>query len=198
MDNNKILIIALIVIIVALLVGLVAMMPNTNKQDTKLTFKSNATLKEGGSLQMMLTDANGTAISNQTVNVTITDKDNSSDYHSVVTNAEGIGSLNIDKSAGEYEITVSYGGNEQYNGCNATKKITIEEKEEVVEPEVTSSSGSSSYNQPHTYPSGLTDAEIEAYIQRDLDTRAQNGIGGEYNYADARDFYENCPPSGPV
>ena len=142
MENNKIIIIVLIVVIAALLVGIVAMMPNMNKQDTNLTFKSKTTLNEGDSLKIKLTDTNGTAIANQTVNITITDKDGSCDYHSVVTNENGTGKLKMDKNAGEYNVTVSYGGNDKFNGCNATKKITI--KEEVVEAEVTSSSSSSS------------------------------------------------------
>ena len=112
MDNkNNIMIVALIVIIAVLLVGIVAMMPNMNKQDTKLKFKSNSTLTEGDSLKIKLTDVNGTAIANQTVNITITDKDNSSDYHSVVTNANGVGKLKLDKSAGEYTVFINYGGN---------------------------------------------------------------------------------------
>ncbi len=141
MEKNKIIILALIVIIAALLVGIFAMMPNTNKEDTKLTFKSNDTLTEGDSLQIMLTDVNGTAIANQTVNVTIADKNDSSDYHSVVTNEKGIGTLKLDKSAGEYKVTINYGGNDKYNGCNATQKITI--KEEVKQAQTTSSSSSS-------------------------------------------------------
>ena len=129
-NKHKIIIIALIVIIAALLVGMAAMMmPNMGKQDTNLKFKSNSTLTEGDSLKVKLTDDNGTAIANQTVNVTLTDKDGSSDYHSVVTNENGTGKLKLDK-------------NDKYNGCNVTKKITIEEK--VAEAQVTSSSGSGS------------------------------------------------------
>lgn len=129
MEKNRIIIIALIVIIVALLVGLAAMMvPNMGKQDSKLTFKGNSTLVQGDSLKIKLTDANGTAIANQTVNVTITNKDGTVDYHSVVTNAKGVGTLKVDKDAGKYDVTIMYGGSDNYNGCNATKKITIEEK----------------------------------------------------------------------
>ena len=142
-------ILALIVIIAALLVGMVAMMPNMSKQDTNLKFKSNSTLTEGDSLKVKLTDDNGTAIANQTVNITITDKDGSSDYHSVVTNENGTGKLKLDKNAGKYNVTISYGGNDKYNGCNATKKITIEEM--VVEAQSTPSSGSSSSSEPQYF-----------------------------------------------
>ena len=145
MEKNKIMIIALIVIIAALLVGIVAVMPNTAKKDTKLTFKSNSTLTEGDSLKIKLTDENKTAIANQTVNITITNKDKSKDYHTVVTNDKGIGTLKLEKSPGKYNVTVTYNGNDNYAGCNATKMIAIEEK--VVESQTTSSSSSQSSSQ---------------------------------------------------
>lgn len=141
MDKNKIIIIALIVLIIALLIGLVAIMSNSDKQDTNLTFKSDSTITEGDSLKIMLTDDNGTAIANQTVKITFADKDNTNSDYSVVTNDNGIGELKLDKSAGEYNITISYDGNDNYNGCNATKKITIKEK--VVEATVEQNTGSS-------------------------------------------------------
>lgn len=129
MERKQIIIIALIVVIVALLVGMVAMMvSNTNKKDTKLTFKSKSTINEGGSLKIKLTDKNGNAIANQTVNVTVTDKDKSNSYYSVSTNNEGTGNLKLDKSSGKYTVVIRYDGNDRFNGCNSTKKITIEDK----------------------------------------------------------------------
>ena len=142
MEKNKMIILALIVVIAALLVGMAAMMmPNMGKQDTKLKFKSNSTLTEGDSLKVKLTDANGTAIANQTVNIIITNKNKSTD-HSVVTNEKGVGTLKMDKDSGKYNVTVSYGGNDKYKGCNVTKKITIEEK--VAEATVSETSAQSS------------------------------------------------------
>ena len=142
MERDKLIIIALIVIIAALLVCVATMIPNTTKQDTNLTFKSNATLTEGDSLKIMLTDVNGTAIVNQTVNVTITDENQTNDYQSVVTDEKGIGTFKLDKYPGEYNVTISYGGNDNYTGCNSTKKITIEEKPQQTVSESSSSSDS--------------------------------------------------------
>lgn len=203
MDKNKILIIALIVIIVALVVGIVAIMPNMNKHDTNLVFKSNSTIIEGDSIKVQLTDVNGTKLENQTVNVVIINKDKSKEIIPVVTNSKGVASLKIDKSSGTYDVEFNYEGNDTYNGCNITEKLKVKEK--VVEAEASSDNSYDDYSESsysssaeQTYPSGLTDAEIEAYIQNDLDIRAQNGIDSEYDYEGAREFYENCPPTGPV
>lgn len=166
MEKNQIIILALIVIIAALLVGMVfTMMPNFSKQDSNLKFKGNSTLAKGDSLKIMLTDENGNVIAGQTVNVTITDKNKASDYHSVETNENGIGTIKVDKDDGQYSVTVTYGGNDKYKGCNATKKITI--KEEEVEAE-TSSSSSSSTPSAYAYKSDGTpmysQAEVDSYM----------------------------------
>lgn len=196
MERNNIIIIALIAIIIALLVvGAVTIMPDLNKHDTKLIFKNNSTITEGDSIKIKLTDDNGTALVNQAVNVTITDENKSSDYHSVVTDEKGVGTLEIDKSAGNYSIMVMYGGNENYSGCNATQKITIEE--EVVEEPViqqTQSSSSSNNNGLHY------DEEVNVYyddngIVVDPDGQHSQGVGMSYSdIRDARDRWERGEP----
>lgn len=138
MDKNKIIILALIVIIAALLVGIFSAMPNYSKEDTKLRIATNSTIDEGDYIRVKLTDLNKTPIANQTVNITITDKDNSSSHYSAVTNDKGVAKLKGDIVAGEYSVASIYGGNDSYAGSNATKNITVEKK--VSKAEITSSS----------------------------------------------------------
>ncbi|WP_407455061.1 carboxypeptidase-like regulatory domain-containing protein [Methanobrevibacter sp.] len=166
MENDKIIIIALIVIIAILCAGMAAMMmPNFNKENADLKITSASSLKEGDSLKIKLTDANGGAISNQNVNITITDENQSTDYHSVVTDANGVGNLKLDKSPGKYDITVAYGGNDKYNGCNDTKKITIKEKEEEQqETSSSSSSGPSAYAYKSDGTPMYSQAEVDRYM----------------------------------
>lgn len=166
MEQQKIIIIALIVIIAALLVGMVAMMPNLTKKESNLNFKGNSTIAEGGSLKVKLTDDSGNPIVGQTVNVTITDKNKANSYYSVETNDEGVGTLKLDKDKGKYTVTVTYDGNNDFKGCNATKKITIKEK--VEEAEQSSSSSSSSTPSAYAYKSDGTpmysQAEVDQYM----------------------------------
>ena len=194
MDKNKIIILALVAIIVVLAIALFASMSADNKIDTKLTINCNSTLYKGDSISVKLTDLNGTPIVNQSINITIIDSDNASSYHSVVTNDEGVGEFKLDEEVGNYTINCIYNGNDIYVGNSTTKKITI--KEEVVEQEISTSSSANA--QSKTYASGLTDDEIEGYIQRDLNERAKNGVEGSYDYEEARQFYENVPPTGMV
>ncbi|MBE6490939.1 MAG: hypothetical protein E7Z83_08805 [Methanobrevibacter sp.] len=166
MEQQKIIIIALIVIIAALLVGMVAMMPNLTKKESNLNFKGNSTIAEGGSLKVKLTDDSGNPIVGQTVNVTITDKNKANSYYTVETNDEGVGTLKLEKDTGKYTVTVKYDGNNDFKGCNATKKITIKEK--VEEAQQSSSSSSSSTPSAYAYKSDGTpmysQAEVDQYM----------------------------------
>lgn len=194
MEKNNIIILLLVIVIIALLVGIAAVMLNVSKEDSVLAFKSESILTEGDSINVCLSDAKGNPIANQTVNITITDKDNSNSHYSVVTNEKGVAVLKLDKGAGEYVVAISYDGNDRYAPSNATQKLTVKQKE-TIEAESSTTSESSS---PQTYKSGLTDEEVEAYIQRDLDERAKNGVDTPYDYEGAREFYENVPPEGMV
>ena len=203
MDKNKIIILALIAIIAALLVGFVAMMPNTNKEDTKLTFEGNSTIADGDSIKIKLTDDNGTGLANKEVSMAITDENNTSNQHSVITDKNGVGTLKIDKNAGNYTITANYSGDENYTGCNATKKITVEEEvvEEPVAQQQTQSSQSAQPAKTSSSSNGLHyDAEVNVYyddngIIVDPDGEHGQGVGTRYSdVRDARDRWERGEP----
>lgn len=161
-------------------------MPNLGKQDTNLTFKSKSTLKEGDSLKVKLTSENGTALANQTIRISITDKNKASSHHSVVTDEKGVGTLKLDKDAGKYKVKCVFKGKGNYNACNASKKITVEEK--VAEAQTTSSSSSSSslpYSLNNLPPSNDPNPETRRY-QVDEYTVAQEYSDNYRSYVDLR------------
>ena len=194
-NRNIIIILFVIIVILAVVAGFVFFNPTAAKEATTIKITSDKEQYEGGELSVKLADLNKTPISKEIVNITITDKKGKIVVDEVVkTDSKGKAKLDLDLKKGKYTVNVTYGGNKNYTGNNTTQKLTIKE-EEVVEAEVTSSSSSSS-TQSQTYASGLTDDEIDAYIQRDLDERAKNGVQGSYDYQEARSFYENVPPTG--
>lgn len=173
--KNKIIIIALIAVIVCLLVGLVAMVPNLTKKDSTLTFKGKSTIKEGDSLKILLTSADGSTIADQTVNVTITNKDKSKDYHSVQTDENSVGKMKMDKKPGKYTVTITYGGNDKYKGCNATATITVKEKEDKQAESQSSSSSSSQSSTPSAY--AYKSDGTPMYSQSEVDMYMYNKYG---------------------
>ena len=129
MENNKI-IIALLLIIIALLVVFAIMFinPTNAKTDTKIKVTSNNTLHDGQDFSVVLTDINGTPLTNQTVNITITDANGGKNPQQVTTDGMGNGILQLKGlTAGEYTFNVTYGGNDKYSSCNLTQKLQIKE-----------------------------------------------------------------------
>ena len=172
MDKKNILIIVLIIIIIGLIAAM-AMSSLPAKKDSKIKITSDKEQFEGGEISIKLTDLNNTPISKEIVNITITNKKGKVVVDDVVrTDSKGKAKLDLDLKKGKYVVNVSYGGNENYTGCNTTQKLTI--KEEVVEAQASSSSSSSS--QRYVYDdAGTYDTYSGTYVggQNDGQTREQ-------------------------
>lgn len=165
MDKNQWIIVGLVIVIIALIIGLAVMMQAPTKENVKLTIKNKNVIEEGENVKIQLTDMNGTPIKDQTVNISVTDKDGTTDYHSVVTNENGVGKLKLDKSPGKYTVNCTYGGNENYtaNTTNQTLKIKEKPVEESTNVDYTSYSSSSEDNRPEVDSSGITRQQADKY-----------------------------------
>ena len=136
------------------------------KEPTKIKITSDKEQNEGGNLSLQLTNLNKTPLSKEIVNVTITNSKGKVVVDDVVkTNSKGKASLDLDLKKGKYNVTVSYGGNENYTGNNTTQKLTIKEKAVEAEP-ASSSSGSSNTPRYTTDEYGTYDNERDMYIDR--------------------------------
>lgn len=137
MENKNIIIIMVaIIIVLAAVLGVMFLHPTNAKKSTNIKITSNETLTEGDSLSIKFTDLNKTPISKQIVNITITNSKGKVVVDGVVkTDSKGKAKLNLDLKKGKYNVTVVYGGNENYTGNNTTQKLTIKEKEKVTQTE---------------------------------------------------------------
>ena len=171
MENKHIIAILIIIIVVlAVAIGIILFNPADTKEPTKIKITSDKKQFEGGKLKIQLTDLNKTPMSKEIVNITITNKKGKVVVDDVVkTDKKGKAKLDLDLKKGKYKVNVSYGGNENYTGSNATQKLTIKKEKKVVE-EASSSSGSS-----------------DTYVERE-----ENGF--KYGYKDGR--YGFWTPSG--
>ena len=153
MENKNIIIILVVVIIIlAAAIGFAMFNSMHAKESTKIKITSDKEQYEGGELAVQLTDLNKTPLSKEVVNITVTNSKGKVVVDDVVkTNSKGKAKLNLDLKKGKYNVTVTYGGNENYTGNNTTQKLTIKEK--VVEAESASSSSSSSSSSSN-YDSG--------------------------------------------
>lgn len=120
------------------------------------------------------------------MNITYADKGNGQNY-SIYTDNEGKGYLTINgEAAGQYEVTVNYGGDGKYNGCSAKKTITVEEGTATQAATNTSANSTTStvvYNNGTSQGSSSGQASSsQSYYDADLNVYFdQNGkvIGGQ-------------------
>ena len=130
MENKKILIILIaIIVVLASILGVLYTQSINAKEPTEIKITSDKTQNEGGKLSIQLTDLNKTAISKETVNITITNSKGKVVVNETVkTNSKGKANLDLDLKKGKYNVTVAFGGNEKYAGNNTIQKLTIKEE----------------------------------------------------------------------
>ncbi|MBQ7928560.1 MAG: hypothetical protein IJ287_07480 [Methanobrevibacter sp.] len=194
MENKNIIIILIVIIVIlAAAIGFSMFNPMHAKEPTKIKITSDKEQYEGGELSVQLTDLNKTPLSKEVVNVTVTNSKGKVVVDDVVkTNSKGKAKLDLDLKKGKYNVTVSYGGNENYAGNNTTQKLTI--KEEVAEATSESSQTSatnSNYNQPEQVD---YNSRSSKYFKSDADgsyhkmeeggryVYAQDAVTGEWSY----------------
>ena len=149
MENRNIIIILVVVIVVlAAVIGFMLLNPSHNaKEQTKIKITSDKEQYKGGTLKLQLANLNKTSISKEIVNVTVTDKKGKVVVDEVVkTDSKGKANLDLKLKKGNYKVNVTYGGNENYTGCNITQKLKIKEK--VVKAQETSSSSNGGSSEP--------------------------------------------------
>ena len=147
-DRNIIIILLVIIVILAAAVGIMFLNHSVAKEPTKIKITSDKEQYEDGALSIKLTDFNGTAISKEIVNITITDSKGKAVVDDVVkTNSKGKAKLDLDLKKGKYNVSVTYDGNENFTGNGTTQKLTVKEK--PAETQSVSSSSKSSSSTPY-------------------------------------------------
>ena len=126
MDYNKIIYLLAVVFIVLLIACFAVFTTGFAKKDSAINVTSENTLNDGDYFSILLSDADGNPLANQVVNITIIDADGSENHQQVTTDESGKGMLQLNGlTPNEYTFSITYGGNGDYKGCNATAKVTI-------------------------------------------------------------------------
>ena len=184
MENKNIIIILIVIIVIlAAAIGFAMFNPMHTKEPTKIKITSDKEQYEGGELSIQLTDLNKTPISKEVVNITITNSKGKVVVDDVVkTNSKGKAKLDLDLKKGKYNVTVTYGGNENYTGNNTTQKLTI--KEEVVETASVSSTNSNNDEWPEYDSLGVSKEQAMRAEQiggQDVKYDAESGMYVQYD-----------------
>lgn len=122
---NRKIIIALIVIFLIILAGIITFAQTNVKTDTQIDFLSNASLKNGEMVEFQLLDAQGNPLANQNISISF-GGNGQTEQLSIVTDTNGKGALLINnEELGNYNVNLSYAGDDRHNPCSASQNITI-------------------------------------------------------------------------
>lgn len=143
MDNQKIIIGLLCVIVVILIVGVVVFSPAMAKEDSKLTIVDKK-VSLGDSFVVQLTDSVGNPISNETIHVKLTDDDGISVNEDITTNSKGKAKFKMEEN-GKYYAECHFDGGNGYSSSSAAENLTVKKAStELVDEEQTSTTTHSS------------------------------------------------------
>ena len=186
MDDKKLLIICISVILVVAIIAAAFVAYSNMKEDSKIAITSNKTLYNGSSLSIKLTDLNKTPISNGIINVTITDKNGKEVIKETIkSNSKGIAKLKLKLKKGKYTVNASFEGNDNYTGNSSTQKLTIKEKAKKVtvsQPKPTYQKYSPQYG---TYVNEYTDSNGVQHID------GANGMRVSYDPSTGVETYDD-------
>ena len=165
MENRNIIIILLVIIVILLAaIGFTLLNPMHAKEPTEFNIISDNEQTEGGKLSLQLTDLNKTPISNAIVNVTVTNSKGKVVVDDVVkTNSMGNANMDLNLKKGKYNVTISFRGNDNFTGTNATQKLTIKEEVVTAQPVSSQSSSGNKYDINNLPPSNDPYPETNRY-----------------------------------
>lgn len=122
---NKNIIIAILVVIIIAAAAAFMFGQSNAKTETQINIISDDNVQNGEQVQFELKDKQGNAISGQNLNITFNNQ-----KYSIPTDQNGKAALTINGvSAGSYDVSAEYAGNDKYDGCNAKEKITVTDGE---------------------------------------------------------------------
>ena len=124
MDNQKIIIALLGVIIALLIVGVVMFSPLMAKEDTNIEFLDQI-VNVGDSISVKLIDSKGNPISDETIHIKFTDKDDGVTIdESVTTNSKGKAKFKMEEK-GDYNAEFIFDGNDKYSSSSTKGTVNV-------------------------------------------------------------------------
>lgn len=185
---NRKLIIALIFIVLIVLFGLVIFSHSGGTPETKITFLSNGSLKNGEQVQFQLTDTQGNALAGQNVTISFGTEGEMQKFF-VTTDSEGKGGLLIEnENPGTYNVTVTYSGDAKHNGTEARQTITIGEDY------ISADLDASSYVPANSSSSSSSESSDLSYdSELNVNYNSEGIIVGGQNDGASYDYIKNNP-----
>ncbi|WP_407381585.1 hypothetical protein [Methanobrevibacter sp.] len=163
--NNIIIILLVILLVLAAAIGVTLLNPANASHPVKITITSASEQNEGGQLSVLLTDLNNTPLSNEAVNITVTDSAGNAVMEKIArTNSNGESIIGLDLAKGEYNVNVIYSGNDKFGENSTQQKLTVTQKAAPSVSSNTSRSSATPYDINNLPPSNDPYPETNRYF----------------------------------
>ena len=193
---NRKIIIALIVIFLIILAGIITFAQTNVKTDTQIDFLSNDSLKNGEKVEFQLLDAQGNPLANQNISISF-GGNGQTEQLSIITDTEGKGALLINnEELGNYNVNLSYAGDDRHNPCSTSQNITIGDGSFESDATGTSQSTSAQSSTATSDASSASSSQSQSELNYDSELNVQydsNGkmVGGQNDGADIETVRNN-------
>lgn len=199
--RDKIIIVALVIVIIVLLGITIHMFNGQQHQSTQIKVMGNKTIEEGGVLNLKLSLLNDTGIKNKKIKIVVMDKNNKEVLKkNVKTNSKGKASVDLENiSKGKYVVNITFEGDENYSANSTSQKIKIIEKKVVetapeTNSQVTQTAESTQQNEEPADDLGLSQHKASDWEYEGTYADGEHysdGKGGELvMYDDAYVYYD--------
>lgn len=182
MDNEKIIIILLAVIVVMILIGFLVV--NPFKQECNISVVSADSLTVGDQFAIFLSDSNSNPVANAQISISFVGSNGEVSTKQATTDASGNAAVSLsDLPAGAYNVTCNVLENNNYRESSVSKQIAVNDVQtQVSQPTGVSDDGYSYYPQsgPAVDSRGITREYAMAHNMHYISQRIDGMDAGVY------------------
>ena len=183
--NKRILVALGVLVVVAAVLAIFMAFPSDDGSDrtSSIEILGNGTIGVNGTLNVKLSSGNGVALKDKTVHVSVKDENGSVVFEdSAQTYVNGVANVKmVNLSAGEYEVNVTFDGDNNYTGSSVVKKLVVAEG--VVE-EDTDDGADADADDDSSQSQSSSSSSSRSH------SRSSNGGGSSSDGGSADDYYD--------
>lgn len=127
MDEQRLIIIGVIVVILAVVAGVLLTSSARDPADSILDILGDGTIGANGTIDVKLTNGEGTALRDKTVHVSVVDKNGKEVFKKdATTYANGIANVQLaGVGAGKYTVNVTFDGDNNFTASSVSEELTV-------------------------------------------------------------------------
>lgn len=202
---RKISVIFVIILIIAVLGTMSCLSAGLFKSDSEIKVLSKDTLKQDDKMVVQLI-SKGENLTNKTVHFKFIDKKGNIKNYSADTNKDGKAKLKLkDIKAGNYTVNVSFDGDDDHNGANASQKLKVKKVAVEKPAESQQTTEESSYESGQSNDKGVVSSRDfeswdyapghhiheETYANGDVERYIEGGYYSYYDKSENVEYYRN-------